>query len=153
MGTTTAPVKPTTASTTKTATPKTTTAQLMKPPAPKAKAASTYQLCQKISRQPQIIFIIIICNDDILGSPTEEKVQQLTQQTAELKLTIDNLEKERDFYFEKLQEVEKWAQDNNESNKDLIATLLTILYASNDNAAASTGNTPREETVEETETF
>lgn len=77
----------------------------------------------------------------------------MTQQTAELKLTIDNLEKERDFYFEKLQEVEKWAQDQNETNKDFVATLFTILYASNENAPASTGNTPREEAVEETETF
>jgi RP/EB family microtubule-associated protein len=121
--TTTAPVKPTTG-TTKATAPKATTASLMKPPAPKPK-----------------------------GTATEEKIQQLTQQTAELKLTIDNLEKERDFYFEKLQEVEKWAQDQNETNKDFVATLFTILYASNENAPASTGNTPREEAVEETETF
>eukprot|EP00029_Vermamoeba_vermiformis_P003168 TRINITY_DN13547_c0_g1_i1.p1 TRINITY_DN13547_c0_g1~~TRINITY_DN13547_c0_g1_i1.p1 ORF type:complete len:296 (-),score=75.32 TRINITY_DN13547_c0_g1_i1:160-1047(-) len=123
--TTTAPVKPATGAA-KTSAPKATTATLMKPPAAKPK-----------------------------GTATDEKVQQLTQQTAELKLTVDNLEKERDFYFEKLQEVEKWAQDNNEANKDLIATLFTILYASNENAggAASTGNTPREEPAAEEQTF
>lgn len=38
--------------------------------------------------------------------PTDNDVAQLARQLADLKATVDTLEKERDFYFGKLREIE-----------------------------------------------
>jgi RP/EB family microtubule-associated protein len=40
----------------------------------------------------------------------EKKIQELQHTIAELKLTVDGLEKERDFYFGKLREIELLVQ-------------------------------------------
>lgn len=54
-------------------------------------------------------------------------------QVAELKLTIDGLEKERDFYFGKLREVEMLCQENEGETasepKDIVSGVMDILYA------------------------
>ena len=47
----------------------------------------------------------------------------------ELKLTVDGLEKERDFYFNKLRNIEVICQEFDGTNHDGINRILEILYA------------------------
>ena len=77
-------------------------------------------------------------------------MDQLTLQIEELRLSIDGLEKERDFYFGKLRDIELMVQetvDNEDSSeleeKLLSQRLLDILYATEDGFAVPAG-TPEE---------
>ncbi|PWA41160.1 Calponin homology domain-containing protein [Artemisia annua] len=54
------------------------------------------------------------------------------QQITELKLTMDSLEKERDFYFAKLRDVEILCQHPSISNLPAIDAIKKILYAAED---------------------
>jgi len=65
------------------------------------------------------------------GTGSDAKVSELQQQNAELKLTADGLEKERDFYFGKLREIEILSQSADASNEQIQA-ILRILYATDD---------------------
>jgi microtubule-associated protein, RP/EB family len=63
------------------------------------------------------------------ASPSQQdaRVKALTKEVAELETTRDSLEKERDFYFGRLREIEVFLQDKDE--KDPIAAgVLAILY-------------------------
>ncbi|KAI3521046.1 hypothetical protein L1887_10504 [Cichorium endivia] len=57
------------------------------------------------------------------------------QQITELKLTMDSLEKERDFYFAKLRDIEILCQSPNISNLPIIAAIQRILYAAEEDAS------------------
>jgi len=77
------------------------------------------------------------------------KVQELSQQVAELKLTSEGLEKERDFYFAKLRDIEINCQSADQSS-ELVQSLLRILYATDDQQEFVTEeSTPQEQTEEE----
>lgn len=52
----------------------------------------------------------------------------LSFQMMDLKLTVDGLEKERDFYFGKLRDIEVLCQEN-EGEAPVIQNILNILYA------------------------
>lgn len=56
-------------------------------------------------------------------------VSAYDQQITELKLTMDSLEKERDFYFAKLRDIEILCQSPNISNLPIIDAIKRILYA------------------------
>jgi RP/EB family microtubule-associated protein len=56
----------------------------------------------------------------------------LSSQVAELKLTIDGLEKERDFYFGKLREIEILCQQADQSH-EVVQSVLRIMYATDEN--------------------
>lgn len=64
----------------------------------------------------------------------ETKIQELSENNAELKLTIDNLERERDFYFAKLREIEVLCQKNN-VEEDPYKDILKIMYQTDNNEA------------------
>lgn len=73
------------------------------------------------------------------------KVQELQQQNAELKLTIDGLEKERDFYFSKLREIEVLCQSADQSSESTQG-IFRVLYATDDSQEfVSEEATPQEE--------
>ena len=96
----------------------------------------------------------------------KQKIQELEEQISELKLTSDTLEKERDFYFGKLRDIEILLQSHqdqeNPNPEDKTAALanlvLKILYATEDEKVevdengnvniVSTGAEAQEETVE-----
>ncbi|XP_066937752.1 microtubule-associated protein RP/EB family member 1 isoform X2 [Macrobrachium rosenbergii] len=63
------------------------------------------------------------------------QVEELSSQLMEMRLTVSGLEKERDFYFGKLREIEVLCQDEGES-APLIQKILDILYATEDGFAA-----------------
>lgn len=64
-------------------------------------------------------------------SASAAQVKELTEQIAALQATVEGLEKERDFYFGKLREVEVLCQSE-EPIDDLKASVLGILYKTDD---------------------
>lgn len=64
------------------------------------------------------------------------RLSELSTQVEELKLTVDGLEKERDFYFGKLRDIEVLCQENEAcSDSGVLAKILEILYATEDGFA------------------
>ncbi|XP_077991269.1 microtubule-associated protein RP/EB family member 3-like isoform X2 [Glandiceps talaboti] len=64
------------------------------------------------------------------------QVAELNQQLLEVKLTVDGLEKERDFYFSKLREIEIICQQHEDENHPGIEKIVQVLYATEDGFAA-----------------
>ncbi|XP_008056433.1 microtubule-associated protein RP/EB family member 2-like isoform X2 [Carlito syrichta] len=61
----------------------------------------------------------------------ETQVIQLNEQVHSLKrLALQGVEKERDFYFGKLREIELLCQQHGQENDDLLQRLMEVLYAS-----------------------
>ncbi|CAH9095828.1 unnamed protein product [Cuscuta epithymum] len=67
-------------------------------------------------------------------SPAE--IQALSKEVTELKLSIDLLEKERDFYFSKLRDVEILCQDPDIENVPMAVAIKKILYAADEKESA-----------------
>ncbi|XP_070555478.1 microtubule-associated protein RP/EB family member 3-like isoform X21 [Ptychodera flava] len=63
------------------------------------------------------------------------QVAELNQQLLEVKLTVDGLEKERDFYFSKLREIEIICQQHEDENHPGIQKIVEVLYATEDGFA------------------
>lgn len=57
------------------------------------------------------------------------EVEGLTEQVTELKLSVDSLEKERDFYFAKLRDIEILCQSSQIENFPVVMAVQKILYA------------------------
>ncbi|XP_022613929.1 microtubule-associated protein RP/EB family member 2 isoform X2 [Seriola dumerili] len=62
----------------------------------------------------------------------EAQVTHLTEQVNTLKLALEGVEKERDYYFSKLREVELLCQEQGEENAPFVERLMEVLYASDD---------------------
>ncbi|XP_022837570.1 microtubule-associated protein RP/EB family member 1 isoform X1 [Spodoptera litura] len=63
-------------------------------------------------------------------------IDELNLQINELKATVDGLEKERDFYFGKLRDIEVICQEMEEQqNAPIVQKILDILYATEDGFA------------------
>jgi RP/EB family microtubule-associated protein len=59
-----------------------------------------------------------------------ELLKALNSEMSEMRLNMDTLEKERDFYFGKLRDIEMLLQANIQDQNDLTGNVLKILYAS-----------------------
>ena len=66
------------------------------------------------------------------GMSGEAQVEDLTNQVQEIKLTVEGLQKERDFYFGKLREVEVVCQENEVTGGEAVRKVLGILYRTED---------------------
>lgn len=62
------------------------------------------------------------------------RIEELNSQMLDMKMTIDGLEKERDFYFGKLRDIEVLCQEQ-EPNNPVLQKILEILYATEDGFA------------------
>ncbi|XP_011687599.1 PREDICTED: microtubule-associated protein RP/EB family member 1 isoform X2 [Wasmannia auropunctata] len=65
------------------------------------------------------------------------KIEELSAQLVELKMSVEGLEKERDFYFGKLRDIEVMCQDcdNSGDPPPIIQKILEVLYATEDGFA------------------
>ena len=54
----------------------------------------------------------------------------MTSELEELKMNMDTIEKERDFYFGKLRDIEMLLQANQEEGSGVADKVMQILYAS-----------------------
>ncbi|KAJ8770710.1 hypothetical protein K2173_021357 [Erythroxylum novogranatense] len=69
------------------------------------------------------------------SSKPPSPVSAYEEQITELKLSIDSLEKERDFYFAKLRDIEILCQSPELENLAVVAAIQKILYATDDDAS------------------
>ncbi|KAK1261128.1 Microtubule-associated protein RP/EB family member 1C [Acorus gramineus] len=67
------------------------------------------------------------------AKPASGKDAVYDEQITELKLFVDSLEKERDFYFAKLRDIEILCQSPQMEHLPIVAAIQRILYAANDN--------------------
>merc|ERR1711865_98375 len=80
---------------------------------------------------------------------TSGKVKELETMNAELRLTVDGLERERDFYFGKLRDIEILLQaqegenqaDADTKNSEQVQRVFKILYATEDDFEAEDAGT------------
>ncbi|KAH1184554.1 hypothetical protein KIL84_012495 [Mauremys mutica] len=69
------------------------------------------------------------------GSEADTQILELNQQLMDLKLMVDGLEKERNFYFSKLRDIELICQEHESENSPVIAGIIGILYATEEGFA------------------
>nr|XP_056708353.1 microtubule-associated protein RP/EB family member 3 isoform X1 [Euleptes europaea] len=69
------------------------------------------------------------------GSEADAQILELNQQLIDLKLTVDGLEKERDFYFSKLRDIELICQEHESENSPIVSGIIGILYATEEGFA------------------
>lgn len=60
---------------------------------------------------------------------------ELNQQLLDMKLTVDGLEKERDFYFGKLRDIELICQEHENENNPCLLKIMDTLYATEEGFA------------------
>jgi len=63
------------------------------------------------------------------------QMEELNAQLMESKLTIEGLEKERDFYFSKLRDIEVLAQEHEADGGEFVRKALQVLYQTEDGFA------------------
>ncbi|XP_065876518.1 microtubule-associated protein RP/EB family member 1C [Euphorbia lathyris] len=69
------------------------------------------------------------------SKPPPSSVPAYDQKITELKLSVDSLEKERDFYFGKLRDIEILCQSPAIQSLSAVAAIKKILYATDDDAS------------------
>ncbi|XP_070781646.1 microtubule-associated protein RP/EB family member 3-like [Enoplosus armatus] len=69
---------------------------------------------------------------------------ELNQQLLDLKLTVEGLEKERDFYFGKLRDIELICQEHENDNNPCLSKIMDTLYATEEGFAP-----PEDEEIDE----
>ena len=62
-----------------------------------------------------------------------------------MKLTVEDLEKERDFYFGKLRNIELICQENEGENNPVLQRIVDILYATDEGFVIPDEGGPQEE--------
>jgi len=71
----------------------------------------------------------------VASAAQNAQIEDLNAQLIEMKLTIEGLEKERDFYFGKLRDVEVLAQEHENDGGEFAQKALAVLYATEDGFA------------------
>jgi len=73
--------------------------------------------------------------DDGITSAALQQIEELSQQIMEMKLAIEGLEKERDFYFGKLRDIEVVVQECGGETDEQSKKILDVLYATEEGFA------------------
>merc|ERR1719420_2917012 len=69
------------------------------------------------------------------AAQAQAQIEDLNNQMMDMKLTVEGLEKERDFYFGKLRDVEVLCQENEGVGGEIVRKILDILYQTEDGFA------------------
>nr|CAD7588964.1 unnamed protein product [Timema genevievae] len=69
------------------------------------------------------------------AKPTTNRLSGPRPAMMDMKLTVDGLEKERDFYFGKLRDIEMMCQEHDSEQNPILQKILDILYATEDGFA------------------
>uniref|UniRef100_A0A3Q0RZV5 Microtubule-associated protein RP/EB family member 3 n=1 Tax=Amphilophus citrinellus TaxID=61819 RepID=A0A3Q0RZV5_AMPCI len=83
-------------------------------------------------------------NPPVTRNGGDTELIELNQQVLDLKMTIDGLEKERDFYFGKLRDIELICQEHESENNPVLSKIIHILYATEEGFAP-----PEDEEIDE----
>ncbi|XP_073436807.1 microtubule-associated protein RP/EB family member 1 isoform X2 [Dendrobates tinctorius] len=78
----------------------------------------------------------------------EEESAELIQQINVLKITVEDLEKERDFYFGKLRNIELICQENEGESDPVLRKIVDILYATDEGFVIPDEDAPPEDQEE-----
>ncbi|XP_015140471.2 microtubule-associated protein RP/EB family member 3 isoform X2 [Gallus gallus] len=87
------------------------------------------------------------------GSEADAQILELNQQLMDLKLTVDGLEKERDFYFSKLRDIELICQEHENENSPIINGIVSVLYATEEGFAPPEDDELEEQQTEEQDEY
>ncbi|XP_060086486.1 microtubule-associated protein RP/EB family member 1 isoform X1 [Heteronotia binoei] len=79
------------------------------------------------------------------GGIGEDESAELIQQINVLKLTVEDLEKERDFYFGKLRNIELICQENEGETDPVLQRIVEILYATDEGFVIPDEGAPQED--------
>ncbi|KAJ8272999.1 hypothetical protein GJAV_G00096110 [Gymnothorax javanicus] len=80
----------------------------------------------------------------------EAQVTQLNEQVNTLKLALEGVEKERDFYFGKLREIELLCQEQGQDSAQFVGQLMEVLYSTEEQeGAGDPGDDPEQQAPEE----
>ncbi|KAJ8395925.1 hypothetical protein AAFF_G00026330 [Aldrovandia affinis] len=80
----------------------------------------------------------------------EAQVTQLNDQVNTLKLALEGVEKERDFYFGKLREIELLCQEQGQGSAQFVTQLMEVLYSAEEQeGAGEPGDDPEQQAPEE----
>ncbi|XP_070600441.1 microtubule-associated protein RP/EB family member 1 isoform X1 [Erythrolamprus reginae] len=82
------------------------------------------------------------------GGIGEDESAELIQQINALKMTVEDLEKERDFYFGKLRNIELICQENEGESDPVLHRIVEILYATDEGFVIPDEGVPPEEQEE-----
>ena len=93
------------------------------PRQPVRSATNTKNASQLRQTQPRTVN-----SNHSVGSGDSGKVEELKQQLNEMRLTVEGLEKERDFYFGKLRDIEITCQEYESENLPALKSVCDILY-------------------------
>jgi len=77
------------------------------------------------------------------------RIDELTTQLSDVRLNIEGLEKERDFYFGKLRDIEILCQEHEAENLTVVKSIMDILYATEDGFAPPEDGADGQENTEE----
>lgn len=113
---------------------------------PRRTAPAARPAAKPMTRAP-VASRIGISNKSNVTSPrnniSNQHVEELNSQLVEMRLTVQGLEKERDFYFGKLRDIEMLCQEEEtEGGTPPIQKILDILYATEDGFAAPDEDIP-----------
>ncbi|KAJ8647025.1 hypothetical protein MRB53_000048 [Persea americana] len=76
------------------------------------------------------------------GENSAGQIDALIEQIMELKLSVDHLEKERDFYFTKLRDIEKLCQSPELDQLPVTTSIRNILYAADAKESSAEAKDP-----------
>ena len=76
-----------------------------------------------------------ISKPNIKAPVNQHEIENLTIELSELRTNVEGLEKERDFYFGKLRDIEVICQEPDNAGSELSERVLQILYATEEGFA------------------
>ncbi|XP_053675714.1 microtubule-associated protein RP/EB family member 1 isoform X1 [Anopheles nili] len=112
---------------------------------PMSKVAPTRQMVQSPPGRIGGGVIVNTSKSSSQNSVTNQQIEELSAQMSDMRLNFEGLEKERDFYFSKLRDIEILCQDDEQSQSPFVQKILEILYATEDGFAPPDEVPPEEE--------